>query len=63
MADKTEGQLAFESDVVLALRLLNEGHTPEEVEQALEDRRRAARAHTAVSEPKQEVNGDGTRGS
>lgn len=51
MTDKTQGQRAFEDDVVLALRLLTEGYTPEEVEQALEVRQRAVRLPTALSDP------------
>lgn len=64
MTDKTEGQRAFESDVVLALRLLGEGYTPEEVEQALEVRWQAQRGATALSDPTnvlmQEVTEDAT---
>jgi hypothetical protein len=47
----SEGQRAFEGDVALALRLLNEGYTPEEVETALEVRWLAARPPTALTDP------------
>jgi hypothetical protein len=51
MTDKTEGQRAFEGGVVLALRLLNEGYTPEQVEVALEEQWQAQRRATALSDP------------
>lgn len=51
MTDKTEGQRAFEEDVALALRLLNRGYTPEEVEWALEVRGRDVRRPTALLDP------------
>lgn len=63
MADKTEGQRAFEGDVALALRLLNEGHSPEEVEEALEARWQANNPATALTDPTnvlmKEVTSDG----
>lgn len=67
MANETEGQRAFKENVALALRLLNQGHSPEEVEVALEVRRLAHRPPTALSDPNnvlmQEVAEDGARSS
>ena len=64
MADKTEGQRAFESDVAMAFRLLEEGYSPEEVEEALAVRWREEHQRTALSDPTnvmmQEVTHDGS---
>lgn len=51
MSHQTEGQGAFENDVALALRLLNKGYTPEEVEEHFAARPATNGGFSALTDP------------